>query len=130
MFIVPYLARQLPNGLQQVWLFLERNGTHLIEIDASTAAAYAATNGLGAGPIKQVGDLLFLPVSIDEPGLAEFYSWREVVPGTLPLKEVWRPFIWSAATDLGVNGLLQDIQLSQTHTAFSVLSTVPDGVPS
>lgn len=122
MFLVPYLLRSLPNDIQQVWLFLERNGTHLMETESAAAAtAFATANGLGAGPAKQVGDILFLQVSAAEPGLSEFYAWRDIVPGTLPLKEVWRPFLWSSNPELGVNVPLQEIKLAPGHTAYSVL---------
>ena len=123
MFLVPYLIRTLPNEIQQVWLFLERNGTHLMETESVEAAvAFATANGLGAGATKQEGDLLFLQVSAAEPGLSEFYAWRDIVPGTLPLKEVWRPFLWSMNPELGVNAPLQEIKLAPGHTVLSVLS--------
>jgi len=125
MFLVPYVVRSLPNEIQQVWLFLERNGTHLMETESAAAAtAFAAANGLGTGPTKQVGDILFLQVSASEPGLSDFYAWRDIVPGSLPLKEVWRPFLWSLNPELGVNVPLQEMTLAPGHTAYTVLTAL------
>jgi hypothetical protein len=120
MFIVPYLIHNR-RGMNQFWIFLERNGNHLIEIGGlEEAVAFAEENGLNGVP-RKVDDLILLPVS--KEGLADFYSWSEVVPGTIPAKELWRPFIWTAGNE-GVNQLLESVQLGPKHTALSILKAI------
>jgi len=120
MFIVPYLIKQRL-GMRQVWLFLERNGNHLIEIGGlEEAVDFAEENGLKGSPVKS-GDLILLPVT--KEGLDNFYCWAEVAPGTIPAKELWRPFIWTSGNE-GVNQLLGAVQLGPNHTALSVLKAI------
>ena len=120
MFIVPYLKNGF-KGMTQIWLFLERNGYHLIEIGGlEEAVAFAEENGMNGIP-RQVDDLILLPVS--KEGLADFYSWSEVAPGTIPAKELWRPFIWTSGNE-GVNQLLESVQLGPKHTALSILKAI------
>lgn len=119
MFIVPYMLNKR-TACTQVWLFLERNGTHLIEVGAD-ARAFAAENGFSEDPtFMTVGDLLFLEVDRQRPGLEAFYSWEEVVPGTIPAKEVWRPFLWLPGTE----HLLADTLLSAKHALPDILRPI------
>ena len=107
--------------MNQVWLFLERNGNHLIETGGlGEAVAFAEENGLKGAPVKS-DDLILLPVA--KEGLELFYSWSEVAPGTIPAKELWRPFLWTAGNE-GVNQLLESVQLAPKHTALSILKAI------
>jgi hypothetical protein len=136
MYILPVVVSSKPNtDLKQFWLFLERNGNHLIELEATpeTAAAAAAdfleTNGMQ--PLGQpilVNDIIFATIDPMSKDLSSFYTWREVPPGTIPTKEVWRSFLWlstqESADPLGVNRLLDTIPLADHgHSAFSVVSS-------
>jgi len=115
MYILPYIKRELPFG-PQIWLFLERNGTHLIEED--DAHSFAVENGLAHTPVFiERDDIRYLEVKPDHPGLDQFYSWGDIVPGMIPAKEVWRPFLWLEGSQL-------DIPLSRTHTVHSVSNTI------
>ena len=117
---MPYLIHSRP-GMNQVWILLERNGSHLIEIGGlEEAVAFTSENGLKGVPIK-AGDLILLPV--EKEGLEAFYSWGEVAPGTIPAKELWRPFLWTTGNE-GVNPLLESVQLGPKHTALSILITI------
>jgi len=92
MYIVPIATRARGSDIQQVWLLLERNG------------------------------LIFLPVDCDKTDMSSFYSWREVLPGTVPSKEVWRQFVW-ASDSLDVNLLLNSILIGDPeHSVYSVLN--------
>lgn len=118
MYVVPYISKPL-KSCTQVWLFLERNGTHLIDVD--DAAAFAIENGLADDPTIEIsGDLAYLRIDSDRPGLSSFYSWEEVVPGTIPAKELWRPFIWLPGTE----HLLAETRLSANHTALTVIEGI------
>jgi hypothetical protein len=118
MFIVPYITIKV-NACTQVWLFLERNGTHLIE--AGDAHAFSVENGFSDNPtFRTVGDILYLEVDRSTPGLENFYYWEEVAPGTIPAKELWRPFMWLPGTE----HLLADIHLSANHTVLTVLQGI------
>lgn len=134
MYIVPIVAApaKLPT-LRQFWLFLERNGNHLIELDPSTTVQeFLEANDLTAGGSPIVlhgGGLVIVPIDPAACDLHTFYSWKEVAPGMTPSKEVWRPFFWAldgsspTSDPWGVNQLLQEIELAEpNHTAFSVLS--------
>ncbi len=137
MYIIPVVESRKSGAsehLRQFWLFLERNGTHLIETEATDAdAAVAAAQEFfeqnelspSAEPFC-IGDLVFAPVDATDKDLAAFYTWAETPPGTIPSREVWRPFLWASSPDQvdpwGVNKLLDGIILSgANHTAFSVL---------
>lgn len=143
MYIIPLLSIPLkagtsvsssnPSPLQQIWLFLERNATHLIEIptgeaDGTTyAKEFAEENGFTLLREPELADeYVFLFVDPGDPGLADFYTWREIAPASTPLKEGWRPFLW-ARYDKELNRFLEEIQLGDMqHTAYKVLSTAVD----
>jgi hypothetical protein len=139
MYVVPFIrVSQRSPGLQQVWLFLERNGGHLIEIDCKTpedavkhASEFAEVNGFNllAEPFC-VDGVVYCPVDAATPDLTNFYTWKETPVGTTPPREVWRTFLWASSTEnldpWGVNRLMDDIKLSEQHTAYSVLKGVLD----
>lgn len=129
MYIVPIALRPRGRDIQQVWVLLERNGTHLMTVDTvgnspvSAAREFADANGLvlSSEPVES-GTLVFLPVDIDATDFSSFYTWREVLPGTVPSKEVWRQFVW-ASDSLDVNLLLNTILIGDPdHTVYSVLN--------
>jgi hypothetical protein len=130
MYLVPILQQaQAGSDLQKVWIFLERNGNHLIEIDGIDAAkTFASENAISLlEEPRQIGEYIYIHVDSTTKDLNLFYTWREAAPGT-PVKEVWRPFLWisdkNRADPLGVNILLDTISLGEpTHTAYSVLNT-------
>lgn len=139
MFLLPYV--KLPNrveGLQQVWLFLERNGNHLIEIDTTDisgsiehATEFLELNGfLAAGDIFFDNGIVFCPIEPSCSSLGDCYTWKETPSGTTPVREVWRTFIWISSADKidlwGVNSAMNEISLSETHTAYSVLKRILD----
>jgi len=130
MYIVPIAMHNRGSGLKQVWALLERNGNHLISLDVSeegpelAAKGFAELNGLSLikGPVH-VNGLVFLSVDTRTTDFSNFYSWREVAPGTVPQKEVWRQFVW-APDSLNVNTFLNEIQIGEpNHTVYSVLNT-------
>ncbi len=135
MFVIPILERTLQQRevytLKQFWMLLERNGTHLIEVaDAAGAREFAETNGLEILRERLWADCLFLEIR-QTPSLAEFYTWDETPPGTQPMREVWRPFLW-ASTDniedpLGIHRPLYEIELAAGHSAGSILATLSTG---
>lgn len=140
MFILPFV--QLPQravGLQQIWLFLERNGTHLIEVDRATqedatqyAKEFMELNGLSsAAPPFFAENVVFCPVDPSAATLKDCYTWKETPSGTVPPREVWRTFLWVSSEEgqdpWGVNTLMSGIRLSDdSHTAYSVLKNILD----
>jgi hypothetical protein len=129
MYIVPIATRARGSDIQQIWLLLERNGTHLMSVDTignspvSSAEQFADANGLvlSSEPFESHG-LIFLPVDCDKTDMSSFYSWREVLPGTVPSKEVWRQFVW-ASDSLDVNLLLNSILIGDPeYSVYSVLN--------
>jgi len=140
MFIVPVLYKSRATELQQLWIFLERNGTHLIELTATAenaidaAKEFLTTNEMtGVGQPIIVGDLVFVEIDPASKDMASFYTWREVPPGTIPSKEVWRSFLWLSSKEnvdpFGVNRLLDSISLAEpSHSAFSVLTAYRQAV--
>jgi hypothetical protein len=135
MYLVPILqVKQAGTDILKFWVFLERNGNHLIQLEGpesqwlEAAKAFSSDNGLALlGDPVQLGDYVYIHVDSATKDLNLFYTWREAPPGT-PLKEVWRAFLWisdeSNRDPLGVNVLLKAISLGEpTHTAYSVLNT-------
>ena len=136
MYVAPVLTgKSTSPGIQQYWLFLERNGTHLIRLEATeaTAAAESAKEFADLNEIRflgephVVGDIVFLCVDPAKTDLGAFYSWREVTAATIPSKEVWRPFLWVSSAEqtdpLGVNKMLEGITIAEApHTVFRTIS--------
>jgi hypothetical protein len=134
MYIVPILSySRQATDLKHIWVFLERNGTHLINLEATpetavkVATEFVENNEMTAlGPPMVFGDLVFVGIDPTSKDLSSFYTWREVTPGTIPSKEVWRPFLWLETKEhndpFGVNRLLDSVSLSGEHNAFSVVS--------
>jgi hypothetical protein len=124
MYIVPIALHKRSPDTKQMWVLLERNGTHLMSLEAGSGAReFADGNGLAlTGDPIQVGELMFLSVDMTQTDFSAFYSWREVVPGTVPPKEVWRQFTW-VSDSLDVNTLLNEIIIGDPdHTVYSVLN--------
>lgn len=114
MYLVPIVRRTVveKSGQQiiQCWLLLERNGTHLMSVgSAEEGAAFATENDLTVTRTVVAGDLLFLDIA-PMPALGDFYTWAEVAPGQQPMREVWRPFLWSVP-DLGSNEALKSMEV-------------------
>jgi len=139
MFLLPYV--KLPpraEGIQQVWLFLERNGNHLIEIDVADASGaiqhaieFLEVNGLDlSGEIFCINDIVFCSIEASCRTLVDCYTWEETPSGTTPAREVWRSFLWISSPDKtdpwGVNSAMAAIPLSSVHTAHSVLQAILD----
>ena len=83
-----------------------------------TAATFADENGLEAtaAPIAVPAlDTILLPIR-PTPALADFYVWADAL--CQPMREVWRPFLWSPAAGLGA-GL--DIPVGDGLTVAAVL---------
>lgn len=136
MYLVPILQlKQEGTDILKFWVFLERNGNHLIQLDGpdslwrEAAKTFSSDNGLGLlGEPVQIGEYVYIHVDSSTKDLNLFYTWRETPNGSLPLKEAWRAFLWisdeSNRDPLGVNTLLKSISLGEpTHTAYSVLNT-------
>ena len=124
MYIVPIAMRNRSSTVKQIWVLLDRNGTHLMSLDTgSSAQEFAEANGLALlGKPQEIGEIVFLPIDMERTDFSAFYSWREVPPGTVPSKEVWRQFTWVSEL-LDVNTLLNQIVLGEpAHTAYSVLN--------
>jgi len=137
MYILPYIQIHKKSGVQQFWLFLERNGTHLIEIDTlepASAIEYATefleTNELlAAAKPFCIGNIVYCPIDSTTPSLSNFYTWKETPSGTIPPREVWRAFIWMSSNESsdpwGVNHLMGSTLVSDTkdgHTVYSILT--------
>lgn len=131
MYILPFIRLpQRAPSFHQIWLFLERNGTHLIELDVSEnavdqAKSFAEENGLilDVEPTV-VSDIVYCSVK-SSPELGNFFTWQETPAGTTPPREVWRSFLWASleGTDpWNLNSLMESIQLSDSHSVYSVLS--------
>lgn len=117
MYILPLAVHRRSATVKQVWMLLERNGTHLISLDGGDpiqgANEFAEGNGLAlSAPPFRIHDVVYLPVDYRRTDLSAFYNWREVAPGTVPPKEVWRQFVW-VADSLDVNTLLDQIVIGE-----------------
>ena len=121
MLLIPMVRRLIiktaDTTIWQIWLLLERNGTHTMSVgSAEEADAFAAENGLTIVKRWIEGDSIFLDIATT-PSLAEFYTWSEIAPGQQPMREVWRPFVWSAP-DMGSNEALDALDLGPKTAGF------------
>ena len=116
MYLIPIYARQINENshsrVYQCWVLLERNGTAVLEIPSVEAAnEFAAENEITLqGSARVAGEFVILPVDPIHTALQNFYTWSEVAPGDLPMREVWRPFLWIIGKDgsdvWGTNSML------------------------
>jgi hypothetical protein len=125
MYLVPIVCRKLTEVsgsiLYQCWLLLERNGTYAMSVrESEEGSVFAAENGLECARTAQVGSILFLEVR-PTPSLADFYTWSELAPQQQPMRECWRPFLWSVP-DIGGNDGLKEIEIGPS-SVFSVLES-------
>ena len=132
MFVIPVLAVPLQKitnvNIVQIWMFLERNGTHAIEVEnLAGALAFANENGfqiLGNPVVKD--DIIFLLIDPKCKELSSFYTWAEIQHNQVPMKEVWRPFLWvNMAKDVwGTNQYLNEIMLTRDRSVYNVVSAL------
>ena len=128
MYILPILRRTIPGrNMENVWMFLERNGTNLISGNADTpiesAKEFMIENDIPLNGEPYVrGNIVFAPVDVNSPKLALFYSWKETPPGTIPVKDAWRNFLWVPGNDIfNINTLLKETNISEAgDTVYSV----------
>lgn len=90
-----------------------------MEASAEDAAVFAAENGLEQRATPMIvpslgATLLDIAVS---PALADFYTWAEISQADQPMREVWRPFLWSPAVAKG----LEEISIGEGLTVAAVL---------
>lgn len=114
-------------SIQQIWILLERNGTHCTSVETvEDAVAYATDNDIplvGEPIVKE--PFIYLPVDGKSPELDLFYTWNETRLDEQPLRAVWRPFLWiSDATQediWGTNVYLSDIHIADKKSVSDVL---------
>lgn len=140
MFLLPFIRilDKMP-GLHQIWLFLERNGSHLIDCEQNTveeaieyATEFAHVNNLSLdGEPFCINTIVFCPIKKDSSELSNFYTSMETPLGTSPSREVWRSFLWASTIDnldsWGINRLLDSLPLSEKDTVYSVISGIMNG---
>ena len=125
MHVVPYICTGSPE-FRKIWLFLERNGTHLLEMNPNDVEGFLEENGLQSLGKYEEGGVVYSEIDAKTEGLDQFYTWSEVLPGTTPAREVWRQFLWLDESEKlwGVNAQLEQISLSPTHTVYSILKEI------
>jgi hypothetical protein len=78
MFIAPILRGLKSGDITMFWIFLERNGVHLISInDEADAKEFLDQNGFVYSDLKTTGDVIIASVSDDTDLKQEKY-----IPGT------------------------------------------------
>jgi hypothetical protein len=134
MYLIPIVESPLKNSekynLTRCSIFLERNGGACISVESLDAAKlYLAHNEifLLSNPIV-AGNLIFAAVDPIKTDLSAFYTMSEVLPATLPMREVWRHFIWND-TDVDTWGtnvhlhLVECTPYSAGHLLFTYFKT-------
>jgi len=131
MYIIPILVKTVERTdetiMKQVWLFLERNGTHCISVaSVKEAEAFLKTNDFPlAKPLVTLGQFIYAPIDINAD-LSTFYTWGEIRLSEHPMKEAWRSFLWVVAPNSnedvwGTNVFLKDICIAGSNTAYSII---------
>lgn len=115
-YVVPIVCQNIASKnnvfLVKCSLLLDRNGTSCINTNAPEE--FAETNDLVLLSQNTVDEIVFLEVDASKTDLQNFYTWSEVLPNTVPMKEVWRTFIWNTADvdNWGTNMNLNTIDCS------------------
>jgi hypothetical protein len=133
MYLFPIFKKQIhsidDSVFYQIWVLLERNGTHSAFVESiESALEWAKENDvpLQGEPISS-GPFLFLPVDGTSSTLDTFYTWNETSPDEQPLRTVWRPFVWvtdHSGNDIwGTNVQLSQINIAETHSVFDVVTS-------
>ena len=131
MYIIPILVKTVQTTedtiIKQVWLFLERNGSHCISVaSVEDAKAFLKTNEFSLDqPVIVSGQFIYAPMAATAD-LSSFYSWGEVRPNEHPMKEAWRSFLWVVGPNSnedvwGTNVFLKDICIAGSSTVHSVI---------
>ena len=121
MFIVPILFGKKSGHITMIWMFLERNGNHLISVDGlAEAKEFLDQNGFEYTSLTKKDTIIYAMIN-PTADLRQFYTWAEVPPGTIPTKELWRPFIWSSV-EHGTNEFLKSVQLAPSIDAYTVVT--------
>jgi len=130
MYVIPILTKSLEKNvnLLQVWMFLERNGTHAIEVNSlDEAVDFAKENGfkiLGKPVVRE--NIVFLMIDSSSKELSSFYTWSDIQHNQMPMKEIWRPFLWvMTSEDLwGTNQYLNNIMLTENKSVYDIISKI------
>ena len=130
MYIVPIVQKEIHNSAKKVLikcaLFLDKNGTSCMTMDDSISAdSFCKANDLvmKGSPFERDG-ILFVNIDTEKTDMNSFYTWSEVLPNTLPMREVWRPFIWNnEPTDTwGVNSQLFSVECGEKYNIGQILT--------
>jgi hypothetical protein len=129
MYIVPIVQSEINissnKNLIKCILLLDRNGTSLISLDKNqTADSFCKQNDICMiDTALECGDIVFVNVDKDRTDMDSFYKWSEILPNTLPMKEVWRHFVWNKDVDdkWGTNIHLHSIDCGNKYTIGKVL---------
>jgi len=131
MYIIPIIVKPIETTydtvIKQVWMFLERNGTHCMTVNSIKEAKEFATMNeipLTGAPIVS-GNFIYLPVD-SSADLSSFYQWNEIRLNEQPMKEVWRSFLWivlkNSDEDVwGTNKFLKDIFIAGNESVYGVI---------
>ena len=131
MFIIPIIIKNIQESddsiMRQVWLFLERNGTQSITVDSlKSAEDFIKQNEFPLeGPLVVIQNFIYAPVN-SEADLSPFYLWNEIQQNEVPMKEVWRSFLWVVGRDSeedvwGTNAFLKEILITQKDSVYTVI---------
>jgi hypothetical protein len=129
MYIVPIVQSEINKSsnknLIKCALLLDRNGTSLISLDKTqTVDSFCKQNDIYiSDTLKEYEDIVFVDVDTERTDMDSFYKWSEVLPNTLPMKEVWRHVVWNKDLDdkWGTNIHLHSIDCANKYTIGKIL---------
>ena len=131
MYVIPIIIKPIETTndtiIKQVWVFLERNGTHCISVGSvKEAHEFAAINDIQVTGAPIIAEpFIYLPVN-STADLSSFYLWHEVRLNEHPMKGVWRSFLWivgakSEEDVWGTNKFLKEICVAGTHSVHAMI---------
>jgi len=131
MYIIPIIVKTIKeesdHTIQQVWIFLERNGTHCISVGSlQEANEFLKINEIPCSKAPLIsGPLIYAPVD-SAADLSSFYVWSEVSLSQQPMKEVWRSFLWVRGSNSdediwGTNQFLKEISIAGSDSVHTVI---------
>ena len=131
MYIIPIFTKTIKadadHSIEQVWIFLERNGAHCISVGSlQEATEFLKINEIPCSAAPLVSQQFIYATVPADSDLSSFYVWSDIKLNEQPMKEVWRSFLWirvlNSEEDVwGTNQFLKEIRIAGSDSVHTII---------